>query len=257
MAITLEKDGPLALIKINRPPANSYDRTFMEELDHALEGIRTDGSLRAALLTSDVPRFFSAGADVKFFQQSRPEDRIAFVQRCHAILGQIERLLVPVIAVINGHCLGGGLEIALACDLRFAAEGEYRLGLPEVTLGLLPGNGGTQRLPRLIGTGRALDMMLTGETLTPQQAFDARLVERLYPPSELLTHARAYATQLADRAPLAVGHIKLATRLGAKVGLEEGLQIEREAVAKLFKSKDAEEGIAAFLEKRKPVFAGE
>lgn len=257
MAITLEKDGALALIKINRPPANSYDRTFMEELHQALEGIRTDGSLRAALLTSEVPRFFSAGADVKFFQQSRPEDRITFVERCHEILGRIERLSVPVIAVISGHCLGGGLEIALACDLRFAAEGEYRLGLPEVTLGLLPGNGGTQRLPRLIGTGRALDLMLTGETLTPQQAFEARLVERLYPAGELVAHAREYALQLVDRAPLAVGQIKLATRLGNKAGLEEGLRIEREAVARLFQSKDAAEGIAAFLEKRKPVFAGE
>jgi len=257
MAITLEKNAPLALVKINRPPANSYDRTFMDELDRAIEDLRADGALRAALLLSEVPRFFSAGADVKFFQQSSPAERAAFVERCHQILGKLERLPIPVIAVINGHCLGGGLEIALACDLRFAGDGEYRLGLPEVTLGLLPGNGGTQRLPRLIGTGRALDLMLTGETLTPQQAFEAKLVERLYPTADLMDAARRYALGLAERAPLAVGHIKLATRLGSKTGLEEGLEMERQAVAKLFASKDAAEGIAAFLEKRKPVFVGE
>ncbi len=257
MAITLQKEAPLALVKINRPPANAYDRAFMEELDQAIENMRTDGSLRAALVISEIPRFFSAGADVKFFQQNTPEERAAFVARCHQILGKMERLPIPVIAVINGHCTGGGLEIALACDLRFAGDGEYRLGLPEVTLGLLPGNGGTQRLPRLIGTGRALDLMLTGETLTPQQAFEAKLVERLYPTADLMDAARTYALRLAERAPLAVGHIKLATRLGSKTGLEEGLKIEREAVAKLFASKDAAEGIAAFLEKRKPVFVGE
>jgi enoyl-CoA hydratase/carnithine racemase len=257
LAIAFEKEGRLGLVKINRPPANAYDGVFFEELDQALEQARGDAEVRAVLLLSEVPRFFSAGADVKFFQRNTPAQRAQFVERCHVILGKIERLPKVVIAVINGHCMGGGLEIALACDLRFAGEGDYRLGLPEVTLGLLPGNGGTQRLPRLIGTGRALDLMLTGEMLSPRQAYEARLVERIFPADQLLDGARSYALQLAERAPLAVGHIKLAVRLGTMTGLADGLQMEREGVAKLFKSKDAEEGITAFLEKRKPVFTGE
>jgi enoyl-CoA hydratase/carnithine racemase len=257
LAITFERDGRLGLVKINRPPANAYDGEFFDQLDQAIEQARGDAEVRAVLLLSEVPRFFSAGADVKFFQRSTPAQRAQFVERCHAILGKIERLPKVVIAVINGHCMGGGLEIALACDLRFAGEGDYRLGLPEVTLGLLPGNGGTQRLPRLIGTGRALDLMLTGEMLSPRQAYEARLVERIFPADQLVDGARSYALQLAERAPLAVGHIKLAVRLGTMTGLDDGLRIEREGVAKLFKSKDAEEGIAAFLEKRKPVFTGE
>src|ERR1700694_361514 len=157
VSVSRERGG-VALIHLNRPPANSYNRAFLDELNAAVDEIRWDGDLHGAVLLSDLaPRFFSAGADIGNFKNSTHEQRVMTVLHAQEILLKVERTPKVVVAAISGHALGGGLEIALACDLRFAAEGEYRIGLPEVTLGLLPGNGGTQRLTRLIGRRRALD----------------------------------------------------------------------------------------------------
>jgi enoyl-CoA hydratase/carnithine racemase len=160
------------------------------------------------------------------------------------------------IAVINGHAMGGGLEIALACDLRFAGDGEFRMGLPEVTLGLLPGNGGTQRLPRLIGTAKALSMMITGETIGPQEALALGIVDKVFPMGSLWEDSLAYAQQLAGGPTVAIGYIKRTVHEGIAMSLEDGLALERDLMRKLYETEDSKEGISAFAEKRKAEFKG-
>src|SRR6185436_4926645 len=184
--VTREHDG-VALIHLNRPPANSYDRAFLDDLNAAVDEVRWDGGLHGAVLASDLaPRFFSAGADISNFKSSTQEQRVMTVLHAHEILLKIEHTPKVFVAAISGHALGGGLEIALACDLRFAAAGEYRIGLPEVSLGLLPGNGGTQRLSRLIGRTRALDMMITNQQVNAARALELGLVDRVFPAERLL-----------------------------------------------------------------------
>jgi enoyl-CoA hydratase/carnithine racemase len=252
VSVSRKRDG-VALIHLNRPPANSYDRTFLDDLNLAVDEVRWNAEVRGAVLVSDLaPRFFSAGADISNFQRSTQEQRVMTVLHAHEILLKIERTPKIFIAVVHGHALGGGLEIALACDFRFAAAGEYRIGLPEVGLGLLPGNGGTQRLQRLVGRTRALDMMLNGSQIGPAQALEIGLVDRVFPADTLVAEAVDYVAKLARGPHLAIGNIKVATRLGADLPLEGALALEREAVWRLFMSEDAAEGLAAFAEKRPP-----
>src|SRR5919199_6030934 len=189
VSVSRERDG-VALIHLNRPPANSYNRDFLDDLNAAVDEVRWDGDLRGAVLVSDLaPRFFSAGADINNFKNSTQEQRVMTVLHAHEILRKIEQTPKIFVAVISGHALGGGLEIALACDFRFAAEGEYRMGLPEVSLGLLPGNGGTQRLQRLIGRTRALDLMLTGQQINAARALELGAVDKLFPADRLQEEA--------------------------------------------------------------------
>src|SRR5438477_4294922 len=192
VSVSREPDG-VALIHLNRPPANSYNRAVLDDLNAAVDEVRWDASIQGAVLVSDLaPRFFSAGADVSNFKNSSQAERVMTVLHAHEILLKIEHTPKVFVAAISGHALGGGLEIALACDLRFAAEGEYRVGLPEVSLGLLPGNGGTQRLTRLIGRTRALDLMVTGEPVNPQRALELGIVDRLVPAERLVDEAVDY-----------------------------------------------------------------
>jgi enoyl-CoA hydratase/carnithine racemase len=256
MAVRLEKQDAIGHIVLDRPPANSYDRAFMEELDAAIEEARKDDGIRAIIVRSASEKFFSAGADVSVFAKSDFDTQNAFVVCANEAMSKFESTPKVVIAAINGHCLGGGLEIALCCDFRFAAEGSYRIGLPEVTLGLLPGTGGTQRLPRLIGRQRALELMLRGTTLSPQDAKEAGIVDEVVPAADLQRHAVEHALLYAKGPSYAVGQIKLAAVQGHGRPLEEGLKIEREALIRLFKSEDAREGVKAFIEKRKPEFKG-
>jgi enoyl-CoA hydratase/carnithine racemase len=256
VSVSRERDG-VALIHLNRPPANSYDRAFLDGLNAAVDEVRWNGDIRGAVLVSDLaPRFFSAGADINNFRDSTQEQRVMTVLHAQEILLKIERTPKIFVAAISGHALGGGLEMALACDFRFAAEGEFRLGLPEVTLGLLPGNGGTQRLTRLVGRARALDMMITNQQVNSARALEIGLVERVYPPDTLVGEAVDYVARLAKGATLAIGNIKVATRLGADLPLDGALALEREAVWRLFMSEDAAEGLAAFGEKRSPNWKG-
>src|SRR5712691_13501592 len=252
VSVSREHDG-VALIHLNRPPANSYNRAFLDELNAAVDEVRWDGDLHGAVVVSDLaPRFFSAGADVNNFASSTQEQRVMTVLHAQEILLKIEHTPKIFIAAISGHALGGGLEIALACDFRFAAEGEFRIGLPEVTLGLLPGNGGTQRLSRLIGRTRALDMMITNQQVNSARALELGLVERVFAVDLLVQEAVDYLGKLAKGPTMAIGNIKIATRLGADLPLEGALALEREAVWRLFMSDDAQEGLAAFAEKRAP-----
>jgi enoyl-CoA hydratase/carnithine racemase len=254
--ISLEREGTLGQISLHRPPVNAYNPQFASELRDAVEGVRADGRIRAVIVTSTVPRFFCAGADLKFFQSSTLDEKVAFITRMHEVLRTIETMPIVFIAAITGHCLGGGMEIALACDLRFAAAGTYGLGQPEITLGILPGNGGTQRLPRLIGKSRALDLMITGRTVPPDEARALALVDRVIPAEELLAKTREYAEAVARSATLSVGLIKLAVNRGVEMNLDDGLAYEREVLFRAFLTEDSSEGIRAFLEKRPPAFTG-
>lgn len=256
VSVSRERDG-VAIVHLNRPPANSYNRAFLDDLNAAVDEVRWDADVQAAVLVSDLaPRFFSAGADVINFKNSTQAQRVMTVLHAHEILLKIEHTPKVFVAAISGHALGGGLEIALACDLRFAAEGEYRLGLPEVSLGLLPGNGGTQRLTRLVGRTRALDMMLTSQTVSPSKALELGFVDRLFPPERVVDEAVEYVARLAQGPTLAIGNVKIATRIGADLPLEGALALEREAIWRLFMSDDAAEGLAAFAEKRQPKWTG-
>src|SRR5437773_2654093 len=256
MAVRLEKQDSIGHVVLDRPPANSYDKAFMDELDAAIEEARRDDAVKAILLRSANEKFFSAGADVSVFARSGLDEQNAFVVCANEAMAKFESTPKVVVAAINGHCLGGGLEMALCCDFRIAAEGSYRIGLPEVTLGLLPGTGGTQRLPRLIGRQKALDFMLRGATMPPQDALAAGIVDEVVPAWELVEHSLERARMYASGPTFAIGRIKLATVQGFGMRLEEGLKRERELLIELFKSEDAKEGVTAFVAKRKPNYKG-
>ena len=178
------------------------------------------------------------------------------IERGHEVLASIARIPKVFIAQVEGHALGGGLEISLACDLRFGARGAYKLGVPEVTLGLLPGNGGTQRLPRIIGVPKALDLMITGRPISPGEAHGLGILNRLFPAAETAEKTREYAESLAGGATVAIGEIKLTTYAGIEMPIADALAREREGIARLFETADAQEGFASFSEKRKPEFKG-
>jgi enoyl-CoA hydratase/carnithine racemase len=256
MAVTFSADTGIGTITLDKPPANSYDLEYVQELGEAVQAAAADEDVKVVILRSASDKFFSAGADIKAFQAGPHERNMEMIEASHETLSSIALIPKVFIAEINGHALGGGLEIPLACDLRFAAEGDYRLGTPEATLGLLPGNGGTQRLPRLIGKGRALDLMITGRTLSPAEAHELGIVDALFPAQELHEQTLAYAQKLAAGATKAIGNIKLAVNEGIDDGLDRGLARERELVEELFLSADGREGVSAFAEKRQPVFTG-
>src|SRR5256884_4416353 len=243
VSVSREHDG-VALIHLNRPPANSYDRGLIDDLYAAIDEIRFDESVGAAVLMSDLPKFFSAGADINMFRTVSSKARAMTILHMHEVLLKMEHSPKLFIAAIGGHCLGGGLEIALATDFRFAAEGEYRLGVPEVTLGLLPGNGGTQRLPRLIGRQKAMELLLTGKPLDPKTAAALGMVDRLVAPDQLLPEAMAFAATLAGGPRAAIGEIKLGAEEGLEMSLQSALSLEREGIFPLFGTAPAQKGLA-------------
>ena len=254
--VRLEIRDAVGHIVLDRPPANSYDKAFLDDLSTAIDQARFDPSVKAIVVRSASEKFFSAGADVKMFATTDADYQSAFVIHANEIMSKFERTAKVVVAAINGHCLGGGLEIALCCDFRFAAEGAYGIGLPEVTLGVLPGTGGTQRLPRLIGRQKALDLMVRGASLQPAQAKELGVVDEVFAPDQLQEKTHEYAAKLASGPTLAIGKIKLATVLGGGMPFQNGMLYEHEAVGRLFASEDAREGVTAFTEKRKPNYKG-
>ena len=240
----------VASVTLDNPPANSYDldvmRRFAADVDAAI-----GSGARVVVVRSASEKFFSAGADVKKFLDGDVEANMEMIRTSQAAFRRIAAAEQVFIAYVNGHALGGGLEIALACDIRLAAPGSYKLGTPEVTLGLLPGNGGTQRLTRLLGPSRAMDLLLTGRTFSPDEALQWGLVADLVDADG----AREYAERLAAGPQLAIAAIKRCVHEGGQLPLDDGLALEAELVERLFRSADASEGLHAFIEKRAPEFA--
>ena len=258
MAVRLEKQGGVGVIVLDRPPANSFDYAFLRSFAGAVDDARADEDIHAVVVASASEKFFSAGADVSAFASGTTRSRVMTALLAHESFRKMENTPIVFIAAISGHCLGGGFELALACDLRFAAEGSYQIGLPETNLGLFPGSGGTQRLPRLVGLSRGLDLILNATTMPPGQAKELGLVDRLFPDAAACREgAIEYAKKLAAGPSVALGHAKLAVTQGFATPLDVGLAMEREAISRVFVSSDANEGIKAFGEKRKPDFKGE
>jgi enoyl-CoA hydratase/carnithine racemase len=257
MSVTLRKEGGVGIITLDRPPANSYDYAFLRSFAGAIDDARLDGDIRNVVVTSASEKFFSAGADVGAFAAGTPRSRFMTALMAHEAFRKMENSPLVFIAAIAGHCLGGGFELALACDLRFAAEGSYQIGLPEVNLGLFPGSGGTQRLPRLIGLSKGIDFITNATTVSPTAAKGLGLVDRLFEDATSCRNgAIEYAAKLSAGPSVAIGHAKLAIQQGFGAPLDLGLAIEREAIGRIFVSDDANEGIKAFGEKRKAEFKG-
>src|SRR3954454_23102287 len=191
MGVSFSAEGAVGSITLDKPPANSYDKAFMEELGAAVDAAAADDAVKVVIVRSASPRFFCAGADIKAFLANETAANMAMIERGHEVLAAIARVPKIFIAEVQGHALGGGLEIALACDLRFGARGAYKLGVPEVTLGLLPGNGGTQRLSRIIGVPKALDLMITGRPISPGEAHGLGILKRLFAAGEAAEKTRA------------------------------------------------------------------
>jgi enoyl-CoA hydratase/carnithine racemase len=257
MAVTLTRERGVGIITLDRPPANSYDIEMARELGARIDDARIDEEIGAVVLRSASEKFFSAGADVGAFQKGTPRSRWMTVLLMHEVLRKMEATPLIFIAEIAGHALGGGLEIALACDFRFAANGGYQMGLPEVNLGLFPANGGTQRLPRLVGKARGLELIVKARTFSPEGAEKLGIVDRLFDdPADLRSKTLDYAAELAAGPREAIGRAKITTQLGYDAPLDLGNALEREAIGRVFVSDDAAEGIASFFEKRKPDFKG-
>lgn len=249
------EDG-VALIVFDRPPANAYDAAMLIELTQAVHRVADDPKARVAILKSANPKFFCTGADISVLQNATPASFANFLTIAQESVDAIARTPKLFIAAIAGHCIGGGLEIALGCDFRFASAGKYRFGLAEVNLGLSPGMGGTQRLPRLIPKSRALRMMVTGETVIPDEALALGIVDRVFPETSFEADVMAEAGKLAAGPTMAQGYIKLSVNNGLETSLAQGLAIERAHQSQLFGSDDVQEGLKAFLEKRSARFAG-
>lgn len=251
----LQKKDGVAIATMTREPGNTYNLDLMHELDQVIEDVRFDHDVKVVVLAGGGEKFFSAGADINMLNTAEPRYKSMFCLHCNETLQELERIPKLVIAALNGHCVGGGLEIALACDMRVMGRDSGMIGLPEVNLGVLPGTGGSQRLPRLIGKGRALEMMVTGKLIKPEEAQSIGLINRVVD-GDATEAAVAWATELAQGATMAQGLIKLAVQEGTEMSLNAGLALERELQNRLFASGDAKEGISAYVEKRKAEFTG-
>ncbi len=257
MSVSVEIRDAVAVIRLDRPEKlNALTREMLSELGEAFARMgREPGALRAVILTGAGDRAFSAGTDITELAAMGAEEGRGVAERGQKVCELIERCPVPVIAAVNGVAAGGGCELALACHLRVAST-SARFSLPELKLGVMPGYGGTQRLARATGSGRALEMMLTGAELSAEEALRVGLVNRVVAAAELFSEAEALAQKIAGLAPLAVRACLEAVTRGLALPLEEGLELERELFSRLFATEDVREGTRAFLEKRAPAFKG-
>ena len=246
----------IAIIEMNDPPANTYTYAMMRQLDEAILQARMDREAHVILLRGAGEKFFSAGADIKMLAEADPEFKYYFCLHANETLMRLEQTPKLVIAALNGHTVGGGLEIALACDIRLARKEGGKIGLPEVNLGVLPGTGGTQRLARTIGKSRSIELMATGRTFNFEEALEIGLVNYIFDRDNYWDEVMAYTRQFVPpgKASRAVGRIKRAVQTGLEVGFGEALGLERELQQLLFQSEDAKEGLKAYVEKRQPKF---
>lgn len=254
--LLFEVEDGIAVITFNRPKAlNAMNTETMRELMDVVVRCKNDDSIKVLVLTGAGERAFVAGADIAEMKDMRPKEALAFMELGHETLRMLEVLPKPSIAAVNGFALGGGTEIAMACDIRFASE-TARFGQPEILIGLIPGWGGTQRLARLIGMGRAKELVMSGEQIDAKRAYEIGLVNRVYPPDQLLPEAKNFAKKLAGMPGFAIKMAKHAINFGYDLSLDNATRLEMECCAQCFSTDDQKEGMKAFLEKRKPVFSG-
>ncbi len=255
--LTMEKlEGRVVLLTVNRPDKmNALNGQVRCALTGALEELRDDEEVRAVVITGAGEKAFIAGADIGEFRDADPVPQYRSMQRGD-IYSALEAFPKPVIAMINGYCLGGGCELAMACDIRIASDAA-RLGQPEINLGIIPGGGGTQRLPRLVGEGHAMRLVMTGDHVGAEEAREIGLVEKVHPAGELREKTLELARKIASRSPVALQAAKESIQAARRTPLDEGLKFERGWFALLFSTADKEEGVEAFLEKREPEFRGE
>ncbi|MDX1644698.1 MAG: enoyl-CoA hydratase/isomerase family protein [Thermoanaerobaculia bacterium] len=251
------RDG-VAYMTLTDPPANTYTHQMMRQLDEAILKARFDTSVEVIVLTGLGEKFFCAGANIQMLSESDPTFKYYFCLHANETLNRLEHTPKLVIAALNGHTVGGGLEIAMAADLRIAKKDAGKIGLPEINLGVLPGTGGTQRLARMVGKSRAIELMVTGELLSFEQGKELGVVNRILEGDDFIDQVHDYATQFCTpgKASKAAGRIKRSVQSGAEVPFESGLAIERELQQQLFQSADAKEGLNAYVDKRKPEFTG-
>ena len=259
--VTYAVDGGVAVVELNAPPANTYSYEMNRDLDEAILRARMDESVHVVVLRGAGEKFFCAGADIQMLNSVTPQYKYYFCLHANETLNRLEQTPKLVIAALNGHTVGGGMEVAMAADLRVARRGAGKMGLPEVSLGVLPGTGGTQRLARIVGKSKAIELMASGELFDFETAERYGLVNRVVEAgssAEFMEAVLAYARTFVppSRAALAVGRIKRAVQTGLEVSFESGLALERELQQQLFTSEDAAEGIRAYVEKRSAEFKG-
>ncbi len=254
------KDG-IALFKLNDPPANTYTYDMMQELDRSILDARMDERVHVIVITGNGEKFFSAGANIKMLSEVTPTFKYFFCLHANETLSRFEQTPKLVIAALNGHTVGGGLEIAMAADIRIARKGAGKMGLPEITLGVLPGTGGTQRLVRIVGKSRAIELMTTGELFEFEQAEQWGIINHIYEAQsgadfmeQVMNFAKKFT--LPNKATRAVGRIKRSVQSGAEIPFESALALERELQQQLFQSDDAKEGLTAYVGKRQAQFTG-
>src|SRR5689334_14362123 len=254
------RDG-IAIITLNDPPANTYSYEMMQQLDRAILDARMDESVQVIVITGQGEKFFCAGADIQMLASVTPTYKYYFCLHANETLNRLEQTPKLVIAAINGHCVGGGLEVVMAADLRIARKGAGKLGLPEVTLGVLPGTGGTQRLVRIVGKSKAIELMATGQLFDFERGLELGILSQVFEAAtaeQFATMVHDYAKQFTtpNKAAHAVGRIKRAVQTGSEIPFESALALERELQQQLFQSEDAKEGLTAYVEKRKANFKG-
>jgi len=255
--IKIEREENIVWIVLNRPHRlNAFNDILVEELSEALDTVENDPSVRCVIITGEGDRAFSAGADITAFPKVTPVKAQEFSRRGQRVFSKIEEMSKPVIAAINGYALGGGLELALACDFRIASE-HAELGTPEINLGIIPGWGGTQRLVRTVGLRNARRIVMFGERIKADEALKIGLVDKVVPFEKLREEAKALAKRLAEGPPIALKYAKHALNFGSQVPLDVGLRLEATLMALLFSTQDVKRGIEAFMSKRKPEFKGD
>jgi enoyl-CoA hydratase len=250
--INYRTDGGIAVIELNDPPANTYTYEMNRQLDDAILKARMDNDVHVLLLTGAGDKFFSAGANIKMLASVDPTFKYYFCLHANETLLRLEQTPKLVIAALNGHTVGGGLEIAMSADIRIARKDSGKIGLPEVNLGVLPGTGGTQRLSRLVGKSKAIELMVTGNTFSFEEALEYGIINDIYERDNFMENIMEYARQFCppNKAAKAVGRIKRAVQTGWEIPLETALAVERENQQLLFQSEDAKEGLNAYVEKR-------
>ena len=259
MKVEYKAGDGVAVLTLTDPRANSYSYEMMQELDRAILAARMDDSVQVIVITGAGEKFFCAGADIEMLANVTPSFKYYFCLHANETLVRLEQTPKLVIAAINGHCVGGGLEVAMAADIRIARKGGGKMGLPEVNLGVLPGTGGTQRLVRIVGKSKAIELMATGELFDFERGLELGLVNKIFETENFLEDVLEYAQQFTtpNKSVLSIGKIKRAVQTGSEIPFESALALERELQQQLFQSEDAREGLQAYVEKRKPQFKGQ